>query len=345
MTTTRCGYEWSDVRKSLRDAIDRRDVRAAHRWAAEFVVTPSAVGSLWAAYWMAWSIIQTGPSLPILLRQSWDTIADMAHTLDGDWTAFRNEPEVRTLVTEMTLRFLNYPRQTPMVWPTKEIVVYDVAAMKTSPIPSVTDGPVVLGVWQRNDDSLELRFMAGRFIAAIESGDLRSGLSAVAWSFLPQKPLPIKCAERGPASITAKMRASPLWFWLELGGNWLRSRQDIHAGWATMHTSVESAFRDHYKRWTPVDRMKLLLCWILQLRASMVPGTSWTASSIHIHPSEVDLPYKEIAAELADPDSVLRKHREKDEGEGEDDDEKTRKARSEKKMADADAIVLASYGM
>jgi hypothetical protein len=202
--------------------------------------------------------------------------------------------------------------------------------------------------------------MAGRFIAAIESGDLRSGLSAVAWSFIPQKPLPLKCAERGPASITAKMRASPLWFWLELGGNWLRNRPvpgiENHAGWQTMHASVAAAFRDHYKRWTPVDRMKLLLCWILQLRASMVPGTtSWTASPIHIHPSEVDLPYKEIAAELADPDSVLRRNQHKGGGSGngdgseggseDKDDEKSRKARSEKKMAEADAIVLASYGM
>ena len=47
---TLCGYAIVDVRKSLVEAIDRRDRRAAHRWAAELVATPAAVGSLWAAF-------------------------------------------------------------------------------------------------------------------------------------------------------------------------------------------------------------------------------------------------------------------------------------------------------
>jgi hypothetical protein len=50
---TICGYELTDVRKSLRGAIGRRDRRVAQRWAAELVATPGAIGSLWAALWLS----------------------------------------------------------------------------------------------------------------------------------------------------------------------------------------------------------------------------------------------------------------------------------------------------
>ena len=303
--TTQCGYLVSDVRKSLRDAIDRRDRRAAHRWAAEFVVTPAAVGSLWASYWMSWSMIQGDPVLPILLQQSWESISDAAHRLEGDWTAFRNEPAVRNLVTEITTRFLDHPIQTLIVWPTREITLFDVAAMRspTSIIPSAADSAAVLDVWQRNEDSMELRIMAGRFISAIESGDIRMGLSVVAWTMMSDTQqgiqFPLKYAERGPATLSAKTRASPIWFWLEIGGNWLRNSGTIHQGWIIMHNAIVSAFRIHYKRWTMVDKMRIVLAWILQLRASTVkPQTiQWAASPITI--GEGDVPYKEIAAELA----------------------------------------------
>ena len=333
---TRCGYLLPDVRKSLRDAIDRRDRRAAYRWAAELVVTPAAVGSLWAAFWMAWSILQTGPTIPILLRQAWDTIADAAHQLDGDWTAFRNEPEVRGLVAELVTRLLDQPRQSPIVWPTREITLYDVAAMTAHgsiyAMPLSADSHAVLSVWQRNDDAVELRLMAGRFLTALESGDLRTGLSAVSWTFQNT----LKCAERGPAALTAKTRASPVWFWLEIGGSWLRSRS-VHPGWITMHTSVVASFREHYKRWTPLDRMRVLLAWVLQLRSSM-KAVDWTAPPIHLHSDEVDLPYKEIAAELADPETVLRGTIKKER-------EESNKSKTIAKMEEADAMIMTAMGI
>jgi len=344
---TICGYALADVRKSLREAIDHRDRRASYRWAAELVVTPGAVGSLWASYWLAWATAQgagsASPTLPILLKQTWTSITDAAHELQ-DWTAFRNEPDVRACVAEMTTRLLDQPRQTPVVWPSKEIILYDVGTMRSTSPPVATDGPAVLAVWQRNNDAMEIRMMAGRFLASLETGDLRGCLSAIAWTLLPPAqqglPLPLKCAERGPSALPAKARTSPLWFWLDIGREFLKQRQGLHRGWPTMHSAISDAFRQNYKRWTVADRMRLLLAWVLQLRASLLPAPSelWTTAPIQQNLADIDLPYKEIAVEMADPNTVLLRSTSKPK-------EVTQKSRSEAKMAEADAAVMAAMGL
>ena len=143
---TICGYGLADVRKTLRESIDRRDRRAAQRWTAELVATPGAVGSLWASYWMAWAAAgSVSPTLPILLKQDWTMIATKAQELQ-DWTAFRNDAIVRARTAEMTTRLLEQPRQTPVIWPSKEITLYDVGNMRSASPPVATDGPVVLTV-------------------------------------------------------------------------------------------------------------------------------------------------------------------------------------------------------
>jgi len=346
---TICGYGLADVRKSLREAIDYRDRRAAHRWAAELVATPGAVGSLWASYWLAWAAAQgagsASPTLPILLKQSWTTIVNKAQDLQ-DWVAFRNDTEVRAAVNETTIRLLDQPRQTPVVWPSKEIIVYDVGTMRAATAPVATDGPTVLGVWKRNEDAMELRMMAGRFLTSLYTGDIRGCLSAVAWTLLPmaQQGLqtPLKCADRGPAALPPKARTSPLWFWLDLGTQWFRNRQGLHRGWPTMHGAVTAAFRDNYKRWTSVDRMRVLLAWVLQMRASLLPQPAelWIAAPVQQHLGDIDLPYKEISAELADPNSVVIKESKKLVQK-----EQSQKSRSEAKMAEADAAVMAALGL
>ena len=332
---TMCGYKLSDVRKSLREAIDFRNRRAAHRWAAELVATPGAVGSLWAAYWLAWASSPSVNTIPILLRQTWIAISDAAHQLQ-DWKAFRNAPDVRQCVAEMTTRLLDTPRQTNVVWPTRDMILHDVGTMRSAPPPAAADSPVVLETWDRLEDSLEVRIMAGRFLAAIESGDLRTSLSAVAWTFLPAslQTVPVKYAARGPASLPAKARASPLWFWLEIGGRFLKSKQG-HRGWPTMHAAILEAFQQHYKRWTAAERMRLLLAWILQIRASLMPQPAdvWIAHPIQLEEADLDLPYKEIAAELANPNTILIKKNEK------------KVSTSEEKMEMGDAAILASLGL
>ena len=109
-----------------------------------------------------------------------------------------------------------------------------------------------------------------------------------------------------------------------------------------MHNAVDEAFRVHYKRWSTVERMRILLAWTLQIRASMTqqPDSIWKAEPLNQSVEVIDLPYKEIAAELADPDAVLRQKQTKEKQE-----EQTNKTRSEAKMAEADAAVMAALGL
>ena len=339
--TTICGYALADVRKSLREAIDHRDRRASQRWTAELVATPGAVGSLWASYWLAWASAGS-PTLAILLKQSWAEISAKAHELQ-DWTLFRNDTDVRACAAESTSRLIDQPRQTNAVWPSKDITLYDVGTMRSLSPPVATDGPVVMSVWQRDHDALEHRMMAGRFLTALETGDLRSALSAVYWTMMTPVqqglPAPLKCADRGPATLPLKARSSPLWFWLDIGRAFLQQRAG-HRGWLTMHSAVADAFRTNYKRWTTVERMRLLLAWILQLRSSLTPqpDSIWAAAPIQQSLEEIDLPYKEVAAELADPNSVITRTKEKPK-------EMSQKSRSEAKMAEADAAIAAAMGL
>jgi hypothetical protein len=357
-TDTLCGYALADVRKSLREAIDHRDTRAAKRWTAELVATPGAVGSLWAAYWLAWAAAQgagsASPTLPILLRQTWSDVVAAANEYVGNpsgggWTAFRNDPHVRAAASEMTVRLLSMPRQTPVVWPTKEIILYDVSLMRDTSPPAATDGAVVMSVWSRDDDSMDLRLMAGRFLDALERGDLRVALSAVMWSLLPHSqqsiPLPLRVGDRGPAALPLKVRHSPLWFWLDLGKAFLNSRPNIHRGWPTFHAAVAEAFKLHYKRWTHGERMRMLLAWILQLRAVLEeqPARLWVADPVNQTLAEVDQPYKEIAAEMANPNAAIV--RPEKAVKPEEDSKKARQAKIEEKMSAADAAVMAALGL
>jgi hypothetical protein len=196
---------------------------------------------------------------------------------------------------------------------------------------------------------MELRIMAGRFLDALERGDIRTALSAVAWTLLPMAQqglkLPLKIAERGPASLPTKARQSAIWFWLDVGKSAMVARQGIHRGWPTLHTAVAEAFRLHYKRWTAVDRMRMLLAWILQLRASWTPQPEslWEAPAIQLTAAEVDLPYKEIAAELSDPNAPIIRNDKAPEPE--EDTKQARAARLEAKMAEADAAILRAMGI
>ncbi len=353
---TICGYGLADVRKSLCTSIDRRERRAAQRWTAELVATPGAVGSLWAAYWLAWAAAQgagsASPTIPILLKQTWGSISTVAaqHVNYGEgWPAFRNDPQVRAAGTEMTARLLAQARQTPVVWPSKEIIQHDIATARESAPPPHADSQIVMRVWVRDEDHMELRMCAGRFIDAIERGELRQALSVVAWSLLPPASqnlqAPLKVGERGPAALTPKQRASPLWFWLELGRSLLQSRPTLHRGWPTMHNAIAEAFKLHYKRWTAAERMRMLLAWILQLRASYTaqPESLWTAPPMSHTIHEIDLPYKEIAAELANPDApIIRKDKAP---EPEKESKRAAAERMEARLHEADAAILAAMGL
>jgi len=356
--TTICGYELTDIRKTLYDMIDRRDGRAAYRWTAELVATPAAVGSLWAAYWSAWTVA-AGPSLAILLQQGWADIVDAAkmHTLTdgGGWTSFRNDPEVRGLTTELTTRLLGQVRNSPVVWPSKDIVIFDMSTLRdgwaAGAVPATTDSEALLSVWQRSEDAMDYRFLAGAWMDSLQRGDLRIALSAVLWTFLTPaqqgREAPLKLAERGPAALPAKCRASPLWFWLEVGGALLKSRPTLHRGWFTFHKAIVSAFREHYKRWTVTERMKVLLAWIQQIRASfqLQPDSIWLAPSVSHTTADIDRPYQEIAAELADPESVIQHVATATKSATAKDEKAASASKMEAKIAAADAKIMAAMGL
>jgi len=355
--TTICGYELTDIRKTLCDMIDRRDGRAAYRWTAELVATPAAVGSLWASYWLAWTV-GAGPALAILLQQGWADIVDAAklHTMaeGGGWISFRNDPEVRGLTTELTTRLLGQVRHSPVVWPSKEIVLFDISTLRdgwaAGAVPTTTDSEALLSVWQRSEDAMDYRFLAGAWMDSLQRGDLRIALSAMLWTFLTPaqqgKEAPLKCAERGPAALPVKCRASPLWFWLEVGGSLIKARPTLHRGWFTFHKAVVSAFREHYRRWSATERMKMLLAWVQQIRASFQPQPEsiWSAAAVTHTTADIDRPYQEVAAELADPESVIEHIGPSLKGVAAD-----QKAESvskvEARMAAADAQIMAALGL
>jgi len=358
---TICGYSLSEVRRELRDAVDKRERRAAQRWTAELVATPGAVGSLWASYWLAWAAAQgagsPSPVVPILLKQFWSDAATAAQAhmeMAGDaaegWRQFRNDPKVRSIAFEVTARLLTQARQTPVVWPTRDVTTHDVSTMREQSPPPAADSEAVLRVWQRGEDHMEMRLMAGRWIASLEAGELRAALAAVAWTLLPpqyQGNVPLRCAERGPAALPAKQRASPVWFWLEIGKSLLQSRgAALHRGWLTLHTAIAEAFRLHWKRWTATDRMRVLLAWILQIRAALEPAHAadlWSSPPLQFTAQEVDLPYKEIAAELAHPDAAVYRAA-PSQALLEEDSKKAAAERMEAKIAEADAAIMASLG-
>ena len=324
--TTICGYELVDVRRSLRDAIDQRNRRAAFRWTAELVATPGAVGSLWASYWLAW--LDT-PTLPILLRQSWGTI-EAAAQAHGDWVVFRNDPDVRAAAAEITTRLLDQPRPTPVVWPTKDIVTYDISVIREQTVPVAADSSAVMSVWKRGEDDMEVRILAGRWLTFLETGDTRSALSIIAWTMMPTK---VKCAARGP-SVSKTAARSPLWFWLELGR--AVTANTTHRGWPTMCAAVTHAFQTHWKRWTSAERMRVLLVWVLQLRACFAgTAVNWTALPVHQRTEDIDLPYKEVATELGGTVTATP---------GPTSPKKTM-SKSEAKMAASDAALLAMLGI
>ena len=245
---TMCGYELTDVRKSLCDAINRRDSRSAYRWTAELIATPRALGSLFASYWQSWAITQSHATIPILLKQTWELLTDSIRQMDGDWAAFRNDPQIRRTAAEMTLRLIEQPRTFIIVWPTKDIILYDISQLRSRDVPVLADSPFVMDVWQRNEDVMDLRVMAGHFLTALESGDLRIALSIIAWSLMSpfQQGLafPLKAAERGPAALPVGLRRSPLWFWFEIGGAWMR-HYDSGVGQIRHYDSGVGQLRHH----------------------------------------------------------------------------------------------------
>lgn len=342
---TTCGYDLGEVRKSLREAIGRRDRRAANRWAAELVVTPGAIGSLWSSYWLACESSADGnPTLPILMGQTWATLVEKAQSCATDWAIFRNDEGIRRSVAELTCRLLDYPRQSVPSLPGKEVALYDVSTVLEKTIPASADSPIVLGAWSRNHDSMELRQLAGHWIDAIHSGEMRIALSILVWSLLPSTK--VKCGPRGPKKIPATAKGSPMWFWFSLGASLLKAI-NVHPGWLTFHDMTVEAMTDHYRRWSPTERLKILAFWTFNIRASLGSKESWSIQPVPLTTEEIDLPYKEIAGELSSKGPVSNDPVSKTQPKTQTPKEEkaSKESKLSQKMKDADDTVLAMLGV
>jgi len=329
---TICGYDLVDVRKSLREAIGRRDRRATNRWAAELVVTPGAIGSLWSTYWLSCESGADGnPTIPILLGQNWVRLVEKAKISASDWSAFRNDETVRRIVAEMSCRLLDYPRQPVLTLPTKEIALYDVSTMLEKVSPASADSPVVLGVWSRNHDSMELRQLAGHWIDCLKSGDTRIALSIIVWSLLPSTKL--KCGSRG-------LKASPMWYWFSIGAALLKSI-NAHKGWLTFHDITVEAMNDHYKRWNPTERLRIMLFWTMQIKSCFNSKETWSIKPVELSVAEIDLPYKEIANEISSPKQELVKYVVNEKVS----EKESKQNKLAQQMKDADEQILALLGV
>ena len=334
---TICGYDLTDVRKSLREAIGRRDRRAANRWAAELVVTPGAIGSLWSTFWLSCESGNDGnPTIPILLSQTWSTLVEKAQSSATDWAAFRNDEGVRKAVAEMTCRLLDYPRQATVTLPSKDIALYDVSTMLDKVSPATADSQIVLSVWSRNHDAMELRQLAGHWIECLTKGDIRIALSILVWSLLPSTK--IKCGPRGPKALPPTARGSPMWYWFSVGASLLKA-SSVHAGWLTFHDITVEAMTDHYKRWSSVDRLRIMLFWTMQIKASLTSKETWSIKPVEITVGEIDLSYKEIANEILSPPPPIQKPVVDPES------KETKKNKLDQQMKDADDQVLAMLGI
>jgi hypothetical protein len=333
---TTCGYDLVDVRKSLREAIGRRDRRATNRWAAELVVTPGAIGSLWSTYWLSCESGADGnPTLPILLSQTWTTLVEKAHASATDWPSFRNDEGVRRAVAEMSCRLLDYPRQPTVALPSKEIALYDVSTMLDKTSPAMADSQIVLSIWSRNHDSMELRQLAGHWIECLTKGDTRIALSIIVWSLLPSTK--IKCGPRGPKGPAAA-KGSPIWYWFSLGAALLKG-SSVHPGWLTFHDVTVEAMTDHYRRWSSVDRLRIMLFWTMQIKASLTSKETWSIKPVEITVGEIDLPYKEIANEILSPAAPVAKMI------ADPESKESKKSKLDQQMKDADEQILAMLGI
>jgi hypothetical protein len=94
--------------------------------------------------------------------------------------------------------------------------------------------------------------------------------------------------------------------------------------------------------------MRILLAWILQIYATYTsqPDSLWIAPAVQQRAAEIDLPYKEIAAELADPmAAVIKEEKAPTPAMTAKDEKRAAAARAQAKQADADAQVLKMMGL
>jgi hypothetical protein len=138
-----------------------------------------------------------------------------------------------------------------------------------------------------------------------------------------------------------------MWYWFSLGASLLKST-NAHPGWLTFHDMTVEAMTDHYRRWSPTERLKILAFWTFNLRASLSSKESWSIQPVTLTTEEIDLPYKEIAAELAGKNSLnqqVTQTQKQTQMQTPKDEKASKESKLSQKMKDADDTILAMLGI
>ena len=108
-----------------------------------------------------------------------------------------------------------------------------------------------------------------------------------------------------------------------------------------MHDVTVEAMTDHYKRWSSVDRLRIMLFWTMQIKAALTSKETWSIKPVEITVAEIDLPYKEIANEIHSPVAHTVKQPEKSIPA----DPESKKTKLSEQMKKADEQILAMLGV
>jgi hypothetical protein len=109
-----------------------------------------------------------------------------------------------------------------------------------------------------------------------------------------------------------------------------------------MCDAIHHAFREHYKKWTVVERMRVLLAWIVQLRASYAAADDamWVVPPVNQSSTVIDQPFREIAADLANPQTAVERKAPKP-----GNSKQSALEQLEAKMMAADEAILSAMGL
>lgn len=221
---TLCGYGWSDVINALLRAIGSADMSRALRWSAELVCSEMGLGRLEAALFHAWAL-HASTTLPSWPRQWYSAIQQIRSfwtKTGGDTKAMRNTPIVRQLVAEAVATLVLAAKKPLPALPTAADCFKEAEAMRERLRVGggMGDQLSTRRVWISGQDGIDLKTIGNELEAAIRGGQTARMLFWVVWFLTLDKQADAPpCKERGPASVSAKVRKSIVWFFVAVFQN------------------------------------------------------------------------------------------------------------------------------
>ena len=98
---------------------------------------------------------------------------------------------------------------------------------------------------------------------------------------------------------------------------------------------------DHYKRWNPTERLRIMLFWTMQIKSCFNSKETWSIKPVELSVAEIDLPYKEIANEILSPKQELVQYVVNEKV----NEKESKQNKLAQQMKDADEQILALLGV